>query len=415
MLLHGLELSLTIGCSLNCDYCPQKLLLGKYYGENKNRTKRLSFENFKKVLDKVQKGATISFCGMSEPFLNEECADMIVYADRKGYKLSLNTTLVGMTIQDFEKIKGIEFDNFVLHIPDKEGHANFVVSDDYLHILKLINENMKINYYSCHGMVADKVNGIIDSDKYAGLSLVNRAGNLKIEGLKEFSPDGEIICYHGSEEQVGGWVPVMFPDGSLVLCCQDYGMKHILGNLIYQSWDEICRGKEYQKFRAGLSDDSIDILCRKCCDAKKVETLPSVLLRNLINEDFSQIRKNDLPNEVKEFVKRFQSAENVCVFGLGKLWRDHYYQEYWDKGLGTTIFSDNSSELKGRNINGVKCVAPSQLIEYSNLLVVLFVKDCNAIISQLNKLGINNIITINEVFNLCYLLYSNKVKKVTKI
>lgn len=47
--------------------------------------------------------------------------------------------------------------------------------------------------------------------------------------------------------------------------------------------------------------------------------------------------------------------------------------------------------------------------------LMLFVQYCNAIISQLNKLGINNTITINEVFNLYYLLYSNKVEKATII
>ena len=103
--LHALELSLTIGCKLACDYCPQKLLLDTYYSENKARKRKLSFEDFKIVLDKVQPGATISFCGMSEPFHNERCADMICYAYEKGYKLSLLTTLVGMSEEDFHKMR----------------------------------------------------------------------------------------------------------------------------------------------------------------------------------------------------------------------------------------------------------------------------------------------------------------------
>ena len=45
--LHALELSLTIGCQLDCLYCPQKLLLSKYYGADKNRKRKLGFEDFK--------------------------------------------------------------------------------------------------------------------------------------------------------------------------------------------------------------------------------------------------------------------------------------------------------------------------------------------------------------------------------
>ena len=89
--LHALELSLTIGCQLDCLYCPQKLLLSKYYSADKNRKNSLSFEDFKKALDKVEKNSSISFCGMSEPFHNQYCADMIVYTYKQGYKLSLLT------------------------------------------------------------------------------------------------------------------------------------------------------------------------------------------------------------------------------------------------------------------------------------------------------------------------------------
>ncbi len=48
--LHALELSLTIGCRLDCLYCPQKLLLNKYYNADKNRKSILSFDDFKKLL-----------------------------------------------------------------------------------------------------------------------------------------------------------------------------------------------------------------------------------------------------------------------------------------------------------------------------------------------------------------------------
>ena len=57
----------------------------------------------------------------------------------------------------------------------------------------------------------------------------------------------------------------MFPDGTLVVCCQDYGMKHVLGNLLEESWEEIRAGKEFQYFRKGLTADSSDKIGRASC------------------------------------------------------------------------------------------------------------------------------------------------------
>lgn len=412
--VHGLELSLTIGCRLDCDYCPQRLLLAKYYGEDKARVRKLSFENFKTVLDKVHPGATLSFCGMSEPFHNEECADMIVYAYERGYKICLNTTLVGMTVSDFEKIKNVQFENFILHIPDRDNHSKFVITDEYLKLLKLVNDNIKIDYYSCHGEVHKALEDIIDKEKYAGITLGNRAGNLEVEDFKEISHKGRIICYHGSEQEVGGWIPVMFPDGSLVLCCQDYGMKHILGNLITQTWSEICNGDEYKKFKKGLEDESVDILCRKCGDAKQVEMLPSMQLKKIVSDvKNGVVANNEISTAVLDIVDKFAKADNICVFGLGKFWRDHFYQEYWNEGLNVTIFSDNNTELQNTEVRGIKCVKPEDLKKYENLFVVLFVKNGDAIISQLNNLGINNCILIDEVFEKANLLCNENFKIMT--
>lgn len=403
MKLHALELSLTIGCRLDCLYCPQKLLLSKYYGADKSRKSMLSFEDFKSVLEKVQSGAGISFCGMSEPFHNEACADMIVYAYEKGYKISLNTTLEGMREEDFEKIRDVPFESFVLHIPDQEGNSKFHVTEEYLRLLKLVDENVSVNYYSCHGTVSDAVREIIDSTKYAGIELEDRAGNLDCEKHALWK-QGEIICYHGSESQISGWIPVMFPDGSLVLCCMDYGMKHVLGNLITQSWDEIMESAEYRKFAEGLKDDSVDVLCRKCGHAREVSRLPAMRLRQAVNECGGR-------SEV-DVVRRLAEADSVCVFGLGKLWRDHFFQEHWDEGLNVAVFSDNDEKVQGTEIKGIPCVKPEELLKYPNPLVVIFVKNGVAgIMEQFRGLGINNCISIDNVFTQCLTLCEEKERR----
>jgi hypothetical protein len=55
-------------------------------------------------------------------------------------------------------------------------------------------------------------------------------------------------------------------------------------------------------------------------------------------------------------------------------------------------------------------VSPDQLTEYSNLLVVLFVKNgCDEITAQLKSLGITNCISIDEVLDGCNLLCEEEI------
>lgn len=403
--LSALEISLTIGCKVRCEYCPQDLLLSRYYGSNKLRKSKLSFIDFKKVIDeRMQPGSTISFGGMSEPFLDDEFADMLVYAAEKGHKISLYTTIVGMTRKDFEKIKDIKFDRFVLHIPDKENRSKFEITDEYLELLKLVHEKINIDFYSCHGTVVPVVADIIDEKKNAGIDAQDRAGNLELDGFKALDHKGEIVCYKAwSSVAMNLWEPVLLPDGSLVLCVQDYGMKHVLGNLFTQSWEEIQEGEEYQKFIKGLKDDSIDTLCRKCVCAKRFNDLPPIQLRDtVINIKNNKFDTSKLTIETLEFVEKFVNAEHVCVFGLGKLFKEHFFQEYWNEGLNVTILSDNSEEYRNVEINGIECIEPSKLSEYKDVLVILFVKNnIDLIKEQLKKEGITNVLTIGQVVDNC--------------
>jgi len=45
-----IEINTVIGCPVNCKYCPQELFIASYFAKNKNRQKRMSLSNFKKIL-----------------------------------------------------------------------------------------------------------------------------------------------------------------------------------------------------------------------------------------------------------------------------------------------------------------------------------------------------------------------------
>ena len=90
-----MEINTNIACRVQCDFCPQTLLIDKYSSKNKIKNidygnpALMSFETFKTCLDKIPKSVTILFSGYTEPFLNPECTKMILYAHNSGYTIQV--------------------------------------------------------------------------------------------------------------------------------------------------------------------------------------------------------------------------------------------------------------------------------------------------------------------------------------
>lgn len=401
---NSIELTLKIGCRLDCKYCPQSKLINAYYKNNPNRERILTFENFKKCLNEVVKGGGITFSGMSEPFLNPECSRMIKYADEQGYKISLLTTLVGMTEEDFQIIRNVSFDHVTLHIPDQEGNSKFEITESYLDLLKRFLKEISVNAYSCHGTIHEKVADLLDDSKTLADEMMNRSGNLGYEELETYAPKGEIVCQIGTAEEPGCWAPEVLPDGTTVLCCMDYSMRHILGNIFEQSAEEILNSSEYLSVAEGMKNDWRKILCRECSAACEVKKLPSMKLKALL-EDVDVLEQYKLDEKKKDLVKRISQAENICVLGLGKLFRDKFFVFYWDKALNVRILSDSNSEVldyyKACKKGEFKFNLPYELKEYSGLLVITHTKNPNELNKYLEGLGITNYINIYEIYNLC--------------
>lgn len=269
----AIEITTQIGCSVNCKYCPQDVLLSRYFANNKKRERRLTLENYKKCLQNLPDDTVITFSGFCEPFLNSECSDMICYTVKYGNRVSLNTTLVGMTMEDFEKIKDLPFENVILHTPDKHKYANIPITDTYLQVLdSMLNARNNdgeplIKIANCQSEPDEEILKIINHRvSFSSAKLMDRAGNIKEEGVSEnINHEGKIECVNSPKLRRN----VLLPDGSLVLCCMDFGLKHELGNLLNNSYYEIENGKALQEIKNNMQNGS-DVLCRKCSVARQI-------------------------------------------------------------------------------------------------------------------------------------------------
>lgn len=187
-----LDITTIITCPNNCEYCPREVLESKYKGDS-----RLSLEGFKKILKNVPLNVQLNFGGFSEAFVNQEAVDMILYANNLGYKIAVFTTLLGLSDEQADEIKDVPFVFF--HV-----HDIWQPKRDYKFID--IWEEARPN---------------------------SRAGNLSPEKRRE----GDMSCCRGLVYNKN----VMLPNGDVLVCCQDWSMKYILGNLYNTNYNDLNR------------------------------------------------------------------------------------------------------------------------------------------------------------------------------
>lgn len=265
------EITTVIGCSVNCRYCPQKVLLTKYFEKDKNRKRVMSLEDFKVFLRHTPDNCDYMFAGMSEPYLNTDCTEMLKIACDTGRNVSLYTTLEGASQKDIDEILKLPFQFVGLHVADENNYAHITVSEEYYqNVERLINATKPngepfINDISAQANPLPRIMEMCKGKYEVLISLQNRAGNLEgneLAGREHFLTCERMTCCFSGPKFNNH---VVLPDGTLLLCNMDYGMQHVLGNLLTDTYDNIRKGEEMRKVFVGISgDQSVDLLCRKC-------------------------------------------------------------------------------------------------------------------------------------------------------
>ncbi len=125
-----------------------------------------------------------------------------------------------------------------------------------------------VDYACSQGKVPENIKEHLGDNVRIFISLLDRAGNLDDQCLfKKRGISGKICCDISKTINHN----VLLPDGRVVVCAQDYGMQHVLGNLREKTYEEIISGKEAKNIIScmdNLADTSI--LCRNCSLARQV-------------------------------------------------------------------------------------------------------------------------------------------------
>jgi radical SAM protein with 4Fe4S-binding SPASM domain len=234
-----LEITTRIGCKVNCiKYCPQELIVA-----NHKTDCNLTFGTFRHLLSTVPSSVTIQFAGFCEPFLNPDCSDMILWAYAKGHPVQIYSTLVGLTIEDADRILDIPFEHFELHLPDAEGNATIPITKEYLEVL---------------GMVLSRVHN---------LSFMNMGGEFTSSGVERLARGTSTIQKYGRVTCRDLRTPnyTMMPNGEVYFCCATRGVAEKVGSLYENTYQELVDKFPQQSRRLQKDERS---LCHRCASSE---------------------------------------------------------------------------------------------------------------------------------------------------
>lgn len=256
-----MDVTTVIGCSIQCRYCPQQLTSRNY---PKNAPRRMTLEVFSACIAKLPKDTQINFSGFAEPFHNPVCVEMVLLAHDRGHPIALYTTLSGLDAKNLLKLSVIPFVTVDVHLPSMSGGERIETNPEYKGLLgmaielldnvqllqiqwsrdALLDENLE-EQFSGHDIFVEPAN--------------SRAGNWDNQYLllAETKP-GQLQCDRNLRSHV------LLPNGDVALCCQDFGLEHILGNLMQDDYKQLLSSDEFQRVVRDMGNPSANILCRRC-------------------------------------------------------------------------------------------------------------------------------------------------------
>ena len=267
-----------IGCPLMCTFCPQDNLRTEYG----NKTKYMKLDDLHTVLKKLPSDTRIDFSGMAEPWANPHCTDMLRLTLDMGFPIAIYSTLYGMT--DPEVVRSLLEEHkdqvcvLTLHLPDANGNMKgWKLSDEWIHALKTLSYS-KLNI-PIDAMTMDR-NGVVHPSLQ---DLVPRlgawVGHTRADSLNTEQVKGQLIKQTPRNDfaLTCASTPffdrnVLLPNGDVVLCCMDYDLKHVIGNLLEQTYEEMMQGEKLAEIIKWNEDPKFNkcSICKSCENVRAI-------------------------------------------------------------------------------------------------------------------------------------------------
>lgn len=272
-------------CNLRCPACP-------WHNTMTREKRKLLPEEFLRIFEHISPYAkSICFYVMGEPLLNEHLFEYVKAAHEAGIHtgFSTNGMLLGKYIDDVFR-SGLDFIQIALDGLEAETHERYRIGSDF----SLIVENLRL-------LAQEKKTRGSELPEIRIQTLISRQNEYRLPEFRAFADELGIgfsakkMMFGKTEDVIDKNRAVFEPEqkkyrrldnsrlryykdmaecpqlngitilcnGDVVPCCYDYDGKVILGNLIYQTWEEIVNGGTNKEFRKKRAERNVR-LCASC-------------------------------------------------------------------------------------------------------------------------------------------------------
>ena len=261
----SLEISVKVGCGLMCTYCPQDNYIKSFKSNYPDEFKVLTKEVFLDCMKNVGTNVLIKWTGFTEPLYSKDFQFFCEYLHAHGYRQSISTTLKGTKNSvDWFVNHAYMFNLITLHLPDDEGLMKCKVDQSYISNFESLVSNPdtpldRVSFFVIGESFEKNIDNIISKyvkDRVVDKKTVIKAqvlctrnsavtldssglDNIKFRSKVKKTKSEEFYCAFRRFDQ-----GVLLPNGEVSLCCQDYKLEYILGDLKKQNLDNL-----YQKIQ----------------------------------------------------------------------------------------------------------------------------------------------------------------------
>lgn len=243
-----LELSVTMGCGRFCSYCPQDLYIERYKRLGDQQERALTLEAIVAMSPNIPDETIISWTGFTEPF---DCKDFGAitshFADRRMDQL-ISTTLYGEKRNKDFFLEHLDLfgAGITLHLPDSQGYMKGKFDERYKIYVERVLDRLvtkpaiDFNIFLVGDGFHPSISSLIaDFEVSCGshriikakyLNTRNSSVQVDVFGLKATHAHRSIgKTFYCTYRRLNRGV--LLPNGSVVICSQDYGLECILGSL----------------------------------------------------------------------------------------------------------------------------------------------------------------------------------------
>ena len=258
----SLEISVKVGCGLMCTYCPQGDYIKSYKSNYPDEFKVLTKEVFLDCMKNISTNVLIKWTGFTEPLYSKDFEFFCEYLYNNGYEQSISTTLKGTKNSvDWFVNHAYMFNLITLHLPDEEGLMKCKVDEEYISNFESLISNPgtpldRVSFFLIGESFENNLERIISKyveDRVVDTKMVIKAevlntrnstvtldssglDNIKFRSKVKKVKSENFYCAYRRLNQ-----GVLLPNGEVSLCCQDYKLEYILGDLKTQNLDNLYK------------------------------------------------------------------------------------------------------------------------------------------------------------------------------